>query len=127
MGFLNNIFSSASTKNNSTKDYVDLGDGLPWFTEYRDKGKPELSKFFGLEKTNQIKIKATIGKTGYYQTPEGKRWVVIASYFDINKQQEFIFYCPEWEYDPIEEYSEGENINMYVDKNDYSKYEMPIY
>lgn len=127
MGFLSNIFSSLSTKNNSIEDYIDLGLGLPWFTEYRDKGKPDLSKFFGLEKANQKKIKAIIGETGYYQTPKGKRWVVIASYFDNDKQKEFKFYCPEWEYDPIDEYRKGDTLNMYVDKNDYSKYEMPIY
>lgn len=67
------------------------------------------------------------GKTGYYQTEKGKRWVVIAHYFDNNKQKEFTFYCPEWEYDPIGEYSNGKTLKMYVDKNDYSKYEMPIY
>jgi hypothetical protein len=79
-----------------------------------------------LDKENQIKITATIGKTGFYQTAEGKRWAVIAHYTD-DAQKENAFYCPEWTYDPIDEYKAGDTLTMFVDKNDYSKYEMPIY
>jgi Pyruvate/2-oxoacid:ferredoxin oxidoreductase delta subunit len=117
----------ANTKNHTPDDYLDLQEGLPWFAEYRRKGSPTLSEFFGLEKANRIKIKATIGKTGFYQTSEGKRWAVVAHYFDNDKQKECTFYCPEWTYDPIDEYRAGDKLNMYVDKSDYTKYEMPIY
>jgi hypothetical protein len=127
MGFLDNIFSSTASKQHSADEYLDLGEGLPWFNNYREKGNPTLSDFFGLEKASQIKIKATIGKTGFYQTPKGKRWAVIANYFDEQQKKEFTFYCPEWTYDPINEYKQGSNLEMFVDKNDYSKYEMPIY
>lgn len=127
MGFLNNFLSSFAGKSHSADEYLDLGEGLPWFNEYRAKGNPTLSEFFGLDKANQIKIKATIGKTGFYQTPKGKRWTVIAHYFDNQKQKEFTFYCPEWTYDPINEYGQGNTLEMFVDKNDYTKYEMPIY
>ena len=126
MGFLDKLFSTTS-KSHSADDYLDLGDGLPWFNDYRAKGNPTLSKFFGLEKANRIKIKATIGKTGFYQTPKGKRWAVIAKYFDEQQKKEFTFYCPEWTYDPINEHAPGNNLEMFVDRNDYSKYEMPIY
>ena len=127
MGFLDKILSSFMGKPHTADEYIDLGEGLPWFNEYRAKGNPTLSEFFGLEKINQIKIKATIGKTGFYQTAKGKRWAVIANYFDDQQQKEFTFYCPEWTYDPINEYRQGNSLEMLVDKNDYSKYEMPIY
>ncbi len=117
----------ANTKVHTPEDYIDLKEGLDWFTDYRNKNNPSLSDFFGLEKANRIKIKAKIGKTGVYQTPVGKRWAVIAYYFDQDKQQEFTFYCPEWTYDPIDEYKAGDSLKMYVDKNDYTKYDMPIY
>lgn len=117
----------SNTRKHIPDDYIDLQSGLPWFAEYREQGKPSLSKFFGLDKANKLKIKAKIGKTGYYQTPSGKRWVVIAHYFDSAKNKEFTFYCPEWTYDPIDSYREGNILKMFVDKNDYSKYEMPIY
>ncbi|HTX87328.1 MAG TPA: hypothetical protein VMC41_04680 [Candidatus Nanoarchaeia archaeon] len=115
------------TTSHSPEEYLDLGEGVSWFAEYAAKKSPTLSDFFGLEKTNKIKIKATIGKTGFYQTPKGKRWAVIANYFDAENQKNFTFYCPGWEYDPINQYKEGTSLDMYVDKNDYSKYEMPIY
>lgn len=127
MGFLKNILSSFAGKTHTADEYIDLGEGLSWFNEYRTKGSSTLSEFFGLEKTNQIKIKAIVGKTGFYQTSGGKRWAVIASYFDNQQQKEFIFYCPEWTYDPIDEYSQGNTLEIFVDKNDYTKYEMPIY
>jgi len=111
----------------STEGYIDLGDGPSWFNDYRAQGKPTLSKFFGLNKENQIKIDATIGKTGFYQTPKGKRWAVIAHYTDSQSKKEYTFYCPEWTYDPIAEHRIGNNLEMFVDKNDYGKYEMPIY
>lgn len=127
MGFFNDIFSLFVEKTHTADDYIDLGEGPPWFSQYRTQGNPDLSDFFGLKKENQIKIKATIGKTGFYQTQKGKRWVVIAKYFDERQHKEFTFYCPEWEYDPINDYSMGDILEMFVDKNDYSKYEMPIY
>ena len=128
MGFFDKVFSSlAGAGKRSADDYVDLGEGLPWFQEYSNRGNPTLSDFFGLQKASQIKIKATIGKIGYYQTPKGKRWAVIARYFDNEKQKEFTFYCPGWEYDPISEYGPGDALEMYVDKDNYEKYEMPIY
>lgn len=127
MGLLNNILSSLSDNNHTADEYVDLGEGIPWFNDYRTKGNPALSDYFGLEKANQIEIKATIGKIGFYQTPDGKRWAVIAKYFDEQQQKEFIFYCPEWEDDPIDEFKEGSELKMFVDKNDFTKYEMPIY
>jgi predicted PolB exonuclease-like 3'-5' exonuclease len=117
----------ANTTNHKPEDYIDLQDGLPWFSEYRSKNNPTLSEFFGLSKDNRVKIRATIGKTGFYNTPEGRRWAVIAHYFDNDKQKEFTFYCPEWTHDPIDEYKVGDKLKMYVDKNDYTKYEMPIY
>ena len=126
MGFLDNILSSFAGKPHTADGYVNLGEGLPWFREYREKGNPTLSEFFGLQKENQTKIKATIGKTGFYQTEKGKRWAVIAHYTD-NNQKEFTFYCPEWIYDPIDEHSQGKTLDMFVDKNDFTKYEMPIY
>jgi hypothetical protein len=125
MGFFDKLVSSLSGVH-SADEYVDLGEGLPWFNNFRAKGNSTLSEFFGLEKANQIKIRATIGKTGFYQTPSGKRWAVIATFRD-EQQKEYTFYCPEWSYDPIEEYSPGDSLEMYVDKNDYTKYEMPIY
>lgn len=127
MGLLDSILSLFADKTHSADEYIDLGEGLPWFNEYRAKGNSTLRDFFGLEKENQIIIKATIGKTGFYQTAKGKRWAVIASYFDDQSQKEFIFYCPEWTYDPINEYCQGDILEMFVDKNDYAKYEMPIY
>lgn len=126
MGFIDNISTLMFGKTHTADEYIDLGNGLPWFKEYREKGSSTLSDFFGLQKENQIKIKATIGKTGFYQTEKGKRWAVIANYTDDNGK-EFTFYCPEWTYDPINEYGNGETLDMFVDKNDYSKYEMPIY
>lgn len=126
MSFLDNLFSIGAQVH-SAEEYIDLGEGLPWFNEYRAQGNPTLSEFFGLNKNNQIKIEATIGKTGFYQTPKGKRWVVIAHYTDGQSQKEYTFYCPEWTYDPINEYGAGDSLEMFVDKNDYGKYEMPIY
>ena len=126
MGFLDKILSAFSGPTHAPDEYTDLGNGLEWFNDYRAKGNPTLSEFFGLRKENQTKIKATIGKTGFYQTERGKRWAVIAHYIDDN-QKEFSFYCPEWTYDPINEYSNGKTLDMFVDKNDFSKYEMPIY
>lgn len=132
MSFLNRLFSffldeDLPTKKHTREDYIDLGEGLPWFKEYREKGNPTLAEFFGLQKENQIKIQTKIDKTGFYQTEKGKRWAVIAKYFDEQKQKEFTFYCPEWTQDPINEYGPGDSLEMFVDKNDYSKYEMPIY
>jgi len=126
MGFFDKIFSALDGPKHSADEYIDLGEGLGWFKEYKEKGLPTLSDFFGLEKENQIKIKATIGKTGFYQTEKGKRWAVIAHFTDDSKN-EHKFYCPEWTYDPINEYSAGKTLSMFVDKNDFSKYEMPIY
>lgn len=126
MGFLDKILSLFLGTTHTADEYINLGEGLPWFDEYRAKGNSTLSKFFGLEKENQIKIKATIGKTGFYQTEKGERWAVIAHYVD-DHQKEFTFYCPEWKYNPIDEYSQGTILEMFVDKNDHTKYEMPIY
>jgi hypothetical protein len=126
MGFLDNILSSFAGPTHTVDEYIDLGNGLEWFNEYRAKGSSTLSEFFGLKKENQIKIKTVIGKTGFYQTEKGKRWAVITNYTDSNGKK-FTFYCPEWTYDPINEYSNGKTLDMFVDKNDYSKYEMPIY
>jgi hypothetical protein len=125
MGFLNKIFSSLAGVH-SADEYVDLGQGLEWFKEYALSGKSTLSDFFGLTKEGRIKIKAKIGKTGFYQTEKGKRWAVIANYVDENGK-EFTFYCPGWEYDPIGDYGQGNILEMFVDKDDFSKYEMPIY
>lgn len=128
MKFLNNLFNSniTSAKTHSEK-YIDLGNGLPWFNEYRNRKNPPLREFFGLDNDNQIKIDAIIGKTAYYQTPKGRRWAVVANYFSKDKQESFTFYCPEFEYDPTNDYKEGTSLIMYVDKDDFSKYEMPIY
>lgn len=126
MGFFDKILSSFTGPTHTADEYTDLGQGLEWFNEYRAIGSSTLSEFFGLKKENQIKIKATIGKTGFYQTEKGKRWAVIAHYID-NNQKEFTFYCPEWTYDPIDEYGNGKTLEMFVDKGDYSKYEIPIY
>jgi hypothetical protein len=126
MGFIDNISTLMFGKTHTADEYVDLGWGLPWFKEYREKGNQTLSDFFGLQKENQIEIQTTISKTGFYQTEKGKRWAVIAKYSD-EQQNEFTFYCPEWTYDPIDEYSQGKTLKMFVDKNDFSKYEMPIY
>ncbi|PLX26981.1 hypothetical protein C0583_05320 [Candidatus Parcubacteria bacterium] len=126
MGFFDKILSSLSGPTHTADEYTDLGEGLPWFKEYKEKGSSTLSEFFELKKENQIKIKATIGKTGFYQTKKGKRWAVIAHFTD-ESQKQHTFYCPDWTYDPINEYREGKTLEIFVDKNDYSKYEMPIY
>ena len=126
MGFFDKILSSFSSPTHTADEYTDMGEGLSWFNEYKEGGYSTLSEFFGLKKENKINIKATIGKTGFYQTPEGKRWTVTAHYAN-DQQERFTFYCPEWTYDPINDYGEGKVLKMFVDKNDFTKYEMPIY
>ena len=66
MGFFDKLLSLFDGPTHSADEYTDMGEGLPWFNEYREKENPTLSEFFGLQKENQIGIKATIGKTGFY-------------------------------------------------------------
>ena len=127
MSFLESISGLLSGTSHSLDEYIDLGNGLPWFIDYQSKGAPTLSEYFGLNKDRQIKIKATVDKTGFYQTSKGKRWVVIAHYLDKEKRKEFSFYVPEFQYDPIDDYGAGTSVDVYVDPDDYSKYEVPIY
>lgn len=128
LNILKKIFSQFRLiSENSPERYIDLGNGLPWFDEYRNQKCPPLSQFFGLSKDGQKKIQATIGKTAYYQTPKGKRWAVTAEYFDEETNKSYTFYCPEFEYDPYYDYTKGSKLTMYVDMNDYGKYEMPVY
>lgn len=114
----------------SQEKYINLGNGLDWFQQYKKSGAKTLSEFFNLRKENRIKIKGIISQTGFYQTPEGKRWAVIAKYykyFDKNDKKEYTFYCPGFDYDPIDNFEEGSLINVWVDKNDYSKYDIQAY
>ncbi len=114
----------------SPEKYVNLGTGIDWFKQYEESKKQTLSDFFNLRKENKIKIKAVISKTGFYQTKEGKRWTVIAKYFqhfNKNDKKEYTFYCPGFDYDPINDFQEGDSITVWVDKNDYSKYDIKAY
>ncbi|NCU44594.1 hypothetical protein EOM71_02875 [Candidatus Falkowbacteria bacterium] len=117
-------------KTDSLEKYIDLGTGLDWFKQYKESGAKTLSDFFNLHKENKVKIEAVISKTGFYQTPEGKRWAVIAKhyqYFDKNNKKEHTFYCPGFDYDPINDFTEGQPITVWIERDNYSKYDIQAY
>lgn len=122
MNFLKSLWRSLSYY--PASEVVDIGNGLPWFNEYHAQKCPPLAKFFGLEEKNAKTIESTVDFIGSYQLPQGKRWCLVTKYFDNNQQKEFKFYLPGWE-DIPREYQKDSKIDVLVDKNDYSKYEMP--
>lgn len=106
---------------------IDLENGLDWFLQYKKSGAKTLSEFFNLQEKNKLKIKATIAKAGFYKTSEGKRWTIIAKYFDNNNRKEYTFYCPGFDYNPSNDFKEGDSINVWIEKGNYSKYDIQIY
>lgn len=122
------IFFNSNNKIDVNKELVDMGEGLSWFEEAANSGSKSLSQYFNLNKENSIKLKATVDHIGYYQSQSlGKRYVVVAKYFDEQKQKEYIFYCPGWEYNPSSEYGTGSKVSVLVDQLDYSKHDILIY
>lgn len=123
MGFLKTLAKILGGNKYPKNECEDLGAGLPWFEEYHAQKRPSLTKFFNLEKGNAKTIGTTVEKVGFYKTLDGKKYYcLVTQYFDEN-QKKFNFYLPGWDYMP-EEYPKGDKIDVLVDRNNYSKYEM---